>query len=119
MNHEGKIRKDGRAQGEGEPYDASVQYDIEHTQAYRFFAQPLNKPPKFREAKPGNRENRKAIFHHDILGNLRFCGYERPKTPIDCEYLRFDQWHYPICMHNLEFPGDCAPDNCPLKETVL
>lgn len=84
MEHQKKQEKEGFAQGESEPYDASVQYDIEHTPAYQFFASSLNNPEKFRQsAKPHTRENRKAIFHHRMPdGKLVFCGY-RKLTPYE------------------------------------
>ena len=36
-----------------------------------------------------------------------------------CEHIVPDQWGSPVCLYDLDFPGDCRADNCPFLRGVL
>jgi len=36
-----------------------------------------------------------------------------------CEHIVPDQNGDPVCLYDLEFPGDCQADNCPFLKGVL
>jgi len=36
-----------------------------------------------------------------------------------CEHIVPDQWGSPVCLYDLDFPGDCRADNCPFLRGVF
>jgi hypothetical protein len=35
--------------------------------------------------------------------------------PKLCKYCVFDQFNHPVCIYNIDAPGDCSDEFCPLK----